>query len=218
MKFKILLISFLIIILSLPAVNAQAQSNNSASYEEDQSEVKIEYPAVDALEKKVFGSAYTDQDIYIRLNKLENSVFGKIATDSLSERVERLTEAVSGTRQSLDTRLNNNTVLGENYKEFGTFDNSNSAEYSITLFDLEKQFLGSVYPSDSLDVRVTRLENKVFSESSEEYSMEERIQRLSAYADASNPDDFFEDQAQAQKYNNIITGAKFLFMMLQFFL
>ena len=56
----------------------------------------IKYPVVDKLEEKVFKKAYPDDDIYLRLSRLEKQTFKKESTLSLNERVDALRDKVLG--------------------------------------------------------------------------------------------------------------------------
>lgn len=52
---------------------------------------KMDYPAINELEKQVFKQEYKDQNIKTRLSKLETKTFGKTyESDDLSSRVDRL--------------------------------------------------------------------------------------------------------------------------------
>ncbi len=230
MKIKTVVVCFLVFILSLAGLNSSANQgnnfinvNNGYGFEQN---IEIGYPAVDELEKKVFGSVSSGQNIYSRLNRLETAVFGKTSNAHLSERVDRLDKLVlSGRRYSTGSsnfnNSNSNIIFGQDYREYGNFSNTSPAEYSIVLYDLEKQFLETAYPSESVNIRVKRLENHLFSDSLDGYPIEDRIQRLTAYADARESDEFYEDQAQIKKYNNVMRGANaisLLFMILQFLL
>ena len=90
-------------------------------------------------------------------------------------------------------------------------------EYKIILYELEKKLLGNVYITEPMDTRVSRLENQVFEQSSDSYPMDERLQRLCAYADARNSNEYYDDQAQLRQYNNVSNGVRvmsILFMIL----
>ena len=50
----------------------------------------VDYPAVNELEMQVFNKEFKNQDISVRLSKLEQQTFGKTYNDDLSTRVDRL--------------------------------------------------------------------------------------------------------------------------------
>jgi len=216
----------------------QSQNVNDDYYSYQQDNVAIDYPAVDELEKKILGKIYPEQDIYIRLNRLETSVFGGVTTASLSERVEKLRDVVPEKNTFTASRLgftsgnfsgsqsfsggnlsssNSSTSFTPNYAKY----NNPGSNYAAALYELEKEFLGQTYSSEHVESRLIRLENEVFSSTSEDSPMEDRINRLSAYADARDSNDFYENQTSLRNYNNMASGAKalsILFMILQFLL
>lgn len=251
MKYKIFIICFIAVFLILTGADVQAKKtvhvlsnqnigitgmfpsiqnknpankvvniNNGYGYNDEN--LAIGYPAVDNLEKRILGTMYPNQNIYIRLNRLEKAVFGKTVQGALSDRVDKLEEIVNKNGQYSTNKNNSNIIFGQNYRENRQYQNNTYNEnYSTILYNLEKQTLGVTYPTEPANTRVTRLENKLFAGSSENYPMDERIQRLTAYADAQNSDEYFQDQSQMKKYTTMTNGAKaisILFMVLQFFL
>lgn len=229
MKLRVIITCFFTVLLLFAGFNFPVGAENFSGnfvninngYEQT---LEIGYPSVDKLEQKIFGTVYSDQNIYSRLDRLEKSVFGSVNKASLSERVDKLSEVVySGGTYTADkgSSRNSNIIIGQNYRGYRSYNNINSGEHSTVLYDLENQLLGTAYPGEPLNTRLTRLESRVFSDSMEGYPVEERVQRLTAYADAKENDDFYQDQSQIKQYNNIVKGANALsliFMILQLFL
>ncbi len=56
----------------------------------------IKYPVVDKMEEKVFDKSYPDDDIYLRLSRLEKQTFKKESALSLNERVGALRDKILG--------------------------------------------------------------------------------------------------------------------------
>ncbi len=245
----ICILTFILIFAGIKTLAGEGENlvNNGYVYEKDEQSVSIGYPAVDKLEVKVFGQAYPGQNIYSRLDRLETSVFGRKNNANLSERVDRLDEYLFGSKRytigsnsesfnnysssnSFSNGFNNrnsyssggsNITFGSGYRDTSRFGDLSSSEYSGVLYDLENEFLNATYSGEPANVRVTRLENHLFSSSMEGYPMEDRIQRLVAYADARDSDDFYDDQVKTAKYSQFANGANaisLLFMILQFFL
>ncbi len=214
--------------IGLPGVFSPVQNGNSINkvvninndYGYNSENITIGYPVVDKLEKRILGAMYPNQNIYTRLDRLEKRIFGKTIQGTLSDRVDRLEATVNKNRMYSTNNSGSNIISGQNYQENQQYQNNNYNEnYSTILYNLEKQTLGITYPTDPIKIRVTRLENKLFAESSENYPMDERIQRLTAYADAQNSDGYFQDQSQMKQYTTVANGVKVisvLFMVLQF--
>ena len=236
MKFKILIFFsiFFLALFALFALKAQAQEES----------FNIGYPAVDKIEMQVLGRTYPVENIYKRLDRLEMTMFKKTSNASLSDRVDKLSNFVQG---NIKYSKNNNTSTilfnqgsqnyqgsqnfqgsqsyqgsqsFQGYQPHSSFNNSTNypGEYSIILYNLEKDLLKTAYIAEPIDVRVTRLEKHIFSKTSEDYPIGERIQRLSAYADARESGEYYEDQSKIRQYNNVAIGVKalsVLFMILQ---
>ncbi len=166
--------------------------------------VNVGYPVMDEMEIKVTGTAYPQANIYKRLDALEMRLFGNVTNAPLSDRVDRLKDEVLG----------KNKYSAKNKYSYGR-------DHSVTLYELEKKLLGTVYITEPVDNRLARLEKFVFNKSSDSYSTEERLQRLCAYTDARESGHYYDNQAQLRQYNNMANNAKMisiLFMILQFLL
>ena len=197
MKSKILVI-FLLLFISF---SVQAEPGS----------IEIGYPVVDEMEARVLGSIYPKENIYQRLNRLETRVFGNITNASLSDRVDKLKDTVLGVKpepveEYSQPDIMPNLMFSENPQS--------PEEYKIILYELEKKLLGSVYITEPMDTRVARLENRVFSQSSDSYPIDERLQRLCAYADAKDSNDYYDDQAQLRQYSNVSNGVRALSILL----
>lgn len=85
-------------------------------------EAGIKYPIVDKLEQKTFKKTYLNEDIYIRLSRLEKQVFKKESTASLNERVDALRDKLLGgnkfAENDVDTS-NDEIVLENGYRYNG---------------------------------------------------------------------------------------------------
>lgn len=206
MKFKILLITLLI----FTCISVSAQNIS----------VDIGYPAVDEMETKVLGAAYPQENIYTRLDRLEYTIFGAATKAPLSDRVDRLRSTVlAETPQAAEPQKGYTASTMPSY--FYSQTQQSSQEQSIILYELEKKLLGTVYINEPTEVRVSRLERIVFQASSDNYPVEERLQRLCAYADAKDSDQYYNDQAKLNQYANVANGVRvisLLFMILQAFL
>lgn len=203
MKFLILIIS----ILFFTSLSVKAENVS----------VDIGYPVVDEIEKRVFGVAYPQENIYKRLDQLEYRVYGNVTQAALIDRVDRLRDTILGKpaheESDYAAEAAPNMIFSQAPKS--------QDEFSIVLYELEKKFLGTVYIAEPPNMRIARLERVIFQESSDSYPMDERLQRLCAYAQAKESGTYYEDQSKLRQYANMANGVRvisILFMILQAFL
>lgn len=87
----------------------------------------IKYPIVDKLEQKTFNTVYANDDIYVRLSRLEKKIFpnSNKSTLSLNERVDALRDNVLGGTNSVAVDIDPMTeeiVLENGQKYYGDED------------------------------------------------------------------------------------------------
>ncbi|MEI7475108.1 MAG: hypothetical protein WCK67_10075 [bacterium] len=108
-----------------------------------------DYPAITMSEEQILGQSFKNEDIYSRLNRLEQKLFStNFSNDSLSDRVDRI------------RNLNTNETLSENNNN----DNNDSDSNNVInrLFDAEINALGTSFEDESVQARLTRLEKVIF--------------------------------------------------------
>lgn len=120
-------------------------------------EAGIKYPVVDKLEQKVFKKAYTNDDIYLRLSRLEKQVFKKESTLSLNERVDALRDKLLGgdiaAAASIDPAIEE-IVLDNGEKYYGdsnlsNFGGNDSSHYNYYSYENSKNRIQKTNSSDS---------------------------------------------------------------------
>lgn len=116
------------------------------------------YPRISALEQDIFNATYDNDDVAMRLERLEKKLFGKPNSSmDLSERTDRL-EAV------IDPDYSSNAVKPND-------------RIQLTLSALEQQILGHSYNRDSTEKRIKRLEEDVLG-ASQNGDIEDRLMTL----------------------------------------
>lgn len=118
------------------AASPITQNNTPEHYQQPEdigpkAEVGIQYPVVDKLEQKVFKKSYENEDIYIRLSRLEKHVFKKESTLSLNERVDALRDKLLGGSQlaAVDIDPSSEEIVlenGQKYIDDNQFDKQDS--------------------------------------------------------------------------------------------
>ena len=182
------------IILNKPNSTAENQTYSS-------------YPAVEKLEMKVFGKSFPRDDIYKRLDNLEIQVFQMKYSDELNNRVQRLSEKIFGIAPYIGiTEAANNT--------------QSSVDIIHTLNQLEENSFKRLFDTDTVDTRISRLENYVFNETFPDASPEERLERLSVVLDAQKSSRLYDNNAanQISTQNAPLTISAMLLLLLKIFL
>lgn len=154
----------------------------------------IKYPIVDKLEQKTFKKSYPNDDIYLRLSRLEKQVFKKESTASLNERVDALRSKLLGGIQTAAEEIDPLTeeiVLENGEKYYGNgYENENS-NYNYYSYENSKNHIQEIAPEqianenyDSADIQsysgqnydLDVLEKNIFGK---RYSTENTSKRLS---------------------------------------
>ena len=158
------------------ATTKQSFTQQETNYSEEPTDPTAQYPVVDNLETSLLSQTYKNENIYKRLDRLEQKAYGKILKGSLSERVERLTTLVEpiSPKKSYDEYMANN----DDYNYYSPSTNGNprasmqqtyipeqmpSASSTADLLALEQNILGKTYTTDSTSQRLSRLEKKVLN-------------------------------------------------------
>jgi len=197
MKIKYQSVFLCILFLFLININTVGATTSPIVLVQNKVDISEDYPVVDEIELRILGNSYRKEDIYNRLGRLETKVFGSVSNKNLSDRVDALSRAVIG--------ANNNTEEDDNYSYHSTPESSYSESYSESspssgdaslnnlLNQLEKQLLNQVYPNDTTETRVSRLERFIFNASSDNYSMNERVERLATVIKAQPTNEIYQD-------------------------
>ena len=113
--------------------------------------LKSNDPRLSQIEKSVFGKDYSHQDLNLRLNRLEKSMFNK-----------------TNPKMNADERIEN---LLTNYN------NQVKRVPPQVISDLERYIWGRSFGGDTVDVRVSKLEEEIFG-AIQQGDLTERINRL----------------------------------------
>ena len=158
-------------VLGLPVDNKKEET-----IYEIENDTKANYPAVDKMEKQVFGTTYEKENIYKRLERLEKKLLGKVSSNSLNERVLNLQEKIKPPKTAekepeIFEKANDHYDYGE-YNYYSS--KAESPEISI----MEKKLLGKNYDNEDMSKRLSRLENKLFGKTFDSQNENTRIERL----------------------------------------
>ncbi len=213
-----------------PSTNYSLPNPASLSPELAEQEAKMNYPAIDKMELSLFNKTYKKENIYSRLARLESSAFKKPQAGSLVERTDRLKEKIFSKSNSNMLSSYNYS----NYKNYSFSDpNSSSSSSSVggqrkkqfrvvrpgnqnfstggyfdeqLLAESEKLTFGRSFPSESPEMRLARLEQKLFNQLSPNDSINDRLERIAAVAQAQPSSGTYGDLAKMRKYQKVATG------------
>lgn len=152
------------------------------------------------IEDSLFGFQYNDESIQSRLNRLEQSVYGKTFSTSENERIAKLSKDVSANSIGKeippveDTFAENEDYLAETEQE--------SADVSYPVIDeMEQQVFKQVNKTDNIKNRLSKLEQKTFNKTYDD-DLSSRVDRLRAEI---KPPSLMENK-MAQSYNTFYDG------------
>ena len=158
------------------------QTQEPAKYEIADN-INANYPSIDKIEKQLLGTTYKNENIYKRLERLENKAFGKISYNSLNERVSALQNKFSPSEEEKDD-VKYQTVQSKNNDNKG-YKYYSPKTYSPELSSLEKKLLGKSYDSEEITKRLSRVEQKLFSKNFSDEDNKTRLERLKSIQKAS---------------------------------
>ncbi len=161
---------------------ADKQKNNAIDLKEDSS---VEYPMVDKLENELFKTTYKNDNIYDRLNRLEEKVFNARSDEDLSVRVDKLAAVVNPKnikRKNPEFRYSSSDM--NNYYQNSGLEPVNNNSLPFQLAVLEQDILNSDYQSDNTAIRLERLEKKIFNRTFASDNDVTRLQRIMVAYDA----------------------------------
>ena len=160
----------------------------------------VDYPAVNELEMQVFNKEFKNQDISVRLSKLEQQTFGKTYNDDLSTRVDRLKAEIKPSSlmdneiaQSSNGFYDDEVVeLDKNYHldryeppsfDYDAYNARHSSPKRTNLASIEKSMFKQAYNNDDMNNRLSRIESGMFGTTFENDAQQDRINRIaSAYS------------------------------------
>ncbi len=218
---------------------------SEADYEQipqEAADSDVKYPVVDKIEQKVFNKAYSGEDIYKRLSRLEKQVYKKESNASLNDRVDSLRASVLANARIMD----DSSVVLEEYDpgfsgaaaDMNSFSDESRYNYytpqntknriagpdyhfrsdnsSADLYDLdmlEKEVFGQKYSNEPAKMRLARLENAVFQKNFSG-SEDARIQRLLATTTAKKTAKYYDNNKLMQHLNTGIQIGGIILMVL----
>ncbi len=187
------------------------QNNRYPTLKEDAS---VEYPMVDKLEQTIFNTTYKKDNIYARLDRLEDKVFAKRSNADLNTRVNNLTAAIHPKmKRSSKEQTYTAKELDSYYSQSG-LDPINSQSLPFQLAALEQDILKSDYTNENNSKRLSRLEEKLFNRTFINDNDTTRLQRIMVAYDAKKQSYLYDNNRKMQNMAAMTQLGGFLLMIL----
>lgn len=179
-----------------PKEDTFADEQDSWVFEKEPAQAaKMDYPAINELEKKVFNKEFKDQNIKTRLSNLETKTFGKtFEKDDLSSRVDRLNAEIKPknfmsnmiAQQENDFYDGDIGKLDENYHldaygippfDYNVYKQNKNMTYSDTE-DLDDFDNYRNYSKPTKTLSISSIEKKLYKKKFENETMPNRLSRV----------------------------------------
>lgn len=205
--------------------------------EESLAESNIQYPAVDEIEMVTFNKISNNKNIKDRLTALEQKIFGKTFTDDLATRVDRLKAEVKpksimnnaiaqssndffddeyGFELERDFHLDRYESPNRfDYDEYNKMNNSSIfGNRKGNLTAVENNVLRRTFQNDTMDNRLSRLENRMFGTEFMEDDEQTRINRITSAYKAQKNSSKYDSNKFARNMTTAMQIGTILLMML----
>lgn len=200
--------------------NDSNSSNTYAKKDTNIPELKedatVEYPIVDKMEEEIFKTTYKNENIYSRLNRLEESVFNKTSNEDLNSRVDKLASVIRPKTKKMYQQNNygySSDDLDSYYNNNG-FEPVNDQSMPFQLSTLEEDLLRNSYNNDNTSNRLSRLEQKLFNRTFVSDSDVTRLQRIMVAYDAKKNSYKYENNRKMQNMATMSQIGGILLMIL----
>ncbi|OGI22786.1 MAG: hypothetical protein A2287_05935 [Candidatus Melainabacteria bacterium RIFOXYA12_FULL_32_12] len=153
---------------------------------------QIDFNAINSIELQLFNQSFINEPISARLDRIEQSAFGKTYNDDIARRVFRVSQIVN--KYSRNQNIGN--VLDSD--ELISADNSATDYPAVT--QLEIKVFHEAFVRENIYSRLNRLESKVFGTTFSSQSLADRLDRLKSAIDP-NADDLAYDEKTSTIYS-----------------
>lgn len=195
----------------------EAKSSLSELYVPEKEGQGVEYPQIDRLEGVLLGSVYKNENIYVRLERLEKKVFGAKQEGDLAQRTDALKRhAQIGLNDSIQPPENNGRSSYTNQTPYNYA--HDSEDVKLQLAALENMIFATDFSGEPVQLRLNRLENKIFQRDFQDDMPSDRIARIQAAATASKTAKYYDNNKFQKFAATGLQAASFLLMILAFIL
>lgn len=178
----------------------------------------VNYPIVDNIENSLLKTTYKNENIYKRLDRLEQQAFGKTSQGSLSERVDRLSSLVEPIKQN---NYDNFYYNNDDYNYYSpnampdiqeTF--ANNSHNNNKLKELEREIFGKTYQNEKNASRLARLEKSVLHREFQNDPEHMRIDRLATVNNAQKSSGIYNENKLMKHLSTGVQIGSMILMLL----
>lgn len=131
------------------------------------------------IEESLYGFQYNNENDLTRLNRIENTVYGKTSTKSQSERIAKLSKDVSAESIGKEIEPVEDT-FAENSEYYIEEEPVATSDVSYPAVDeMENQVFKQSFPKQDIKTRLSNLEKKAFNKTYSD-DLSTRVERLKA--------------------------------------
>ena len=196
--------------------NSSSQSKENLKLPELKEDSTVEYPIVDKMEEEIFNTTYKNENIYSRLNRLEEKVFNKTSSEDLNSRVDKLASVIRPKTKKMSNQYAYDYSSADlnNYYNNNGFEPVNDQSMPFQLAALEEDLLRNAYNNDNTSNRLSRLEQKLFNRTFVSDSDVTRLQRIMVAYDAKKNSYKYENNRKMQNMATMSQIGGILLMIL----
>ncbi|MBQ3640450.1 hypothetical protein II906_00725, partial [bacterium] len=178
-------------------------------------DASVDYPIVDKMEMELFKTQYKKENIYKRLDRLEEKVFLKKSNEPLNVRVDNLASVVLP-RKSQRTADRDLTPeeMQQYYSNPVTQNPITNENIPFQLAVLEQGMFKTVYDKDNIANRLSRIEEKMFNRTFSAEPDVTRAQRLMVAYEAKQSSYKYENNKKMQNMASMSQLGGLLLMIL----
>lgn len=216
-----------------------APSTDTFMNEEDivKSDGSEKYPIIDEIEQKLFMRSTPEKSLHSRIVNIEKKLFNKtFETDDYYTRMER----IKAEYYNQNPPIAQNNSYDYDYTAYNDSEPDIQSYYSSPQFNsyqrnkqpfstynskdeyelaaLEEKILHNSYPNDSVNERLSRLENKVFETDFFYDDAKIRLDRLASVSKAKKSSHRYDNNKFYSKLNTAMTIGSMVLMILAFIL
>ena len=194
----------------------------------------VTYPVIDMLEEQTFNKNFQGENIYKRLERLEQKAFGKINDGDLSSRTDKLKAsilAIKPDKITYDDNYKPNTIEREyfypknnnNYETQSYYYSEDmgyptggaaGADVNYGLSALENFVFGDTYAHMSSNDRLSKLERKLLKKTFDNDDINSRMERIATVASAKGSSGQYSENKWAKYLSTGVQVGSIILMIL----
>ncbi len=194
--------------------NITAQNNIQNQIPNIKEDESVEYPIVDKMEEEIFHTTYKKENIYSRLNRLEEKVYNKTSSEDLNTRVNNLASVIAPVKMPSKQPKNYDMQDMNAYYGSSGLEQINDQTIPFQLAVLEEDLLRGSYTNENISNRLSRLEQKLFSRTFSSDTDITRLQRIMVAYDAKKNSYKYENNRKMQNMATLSQIGGILLMIL----